>query len=69
MLAPAPGALVLLGIWMVVDSDAWDFGQLWIGLALALFAAAFVFGVGPEPGRARRRAGCTGMDLVVRPGL
>src|SRR5262249_54533151 len=32
------------GIWLVLDSDAWDFGQTWIWLALALFAAAFLIG-------------------------
>jgi uncharacterized membrane protein len=44
VLAPAPLSLVALGIWLVLDSDAWDFGQLWVWLALALFAAAFLIG-------------------------
>jgi uncharacterized membrane protein len=44
VLAPATVAVVLFGIWLVVDSDAWDFGQTWIQLALGLFAAAFVVG-------------------------
>jgi hypothetical protein len=29
---------------MVVDDDAWGFGQAWVRLALALLAAAFVVG-------------------------
>ena len=29
---------------MVLDSAAWDFGQLWVQLALGLFALAFVIG-------------------------
>ena len=44
VLAPAPVLLVALGIWAVADSDAWDFGQAWIQLALGLFAAAFLIG-------------------------
>ena len=33
-----------LGVWMVLNSDAWDFGQFWVQLALGLFAAAFLMG-------------------------
>jgi hypothetical protein len=33
------------GIWMVVDSSAWDFGQGWVITALGLFPAAFLIGV------------------------
>jgi uncharacterized membrane protein len=44
VLAPATLAVVGFGIWLVVDNDAWDFGQTWIRVALALFAAAFVVG-------------------------
>jgi uncharacterized membrane protein len=44
VLAPAPVLLVAFGIWAVADSDAWDFGQLWIQLALGLFVAAFAIG-------------------------
>ena len=43
-LAPAAGLVLALGIWMVLDSDAWDFGQLWVQLGLGLFAAAFLVG-------------------------
>jgi uncharacterized membrane protein len=44
VLAPAPVLLVGMGIWAVADSDAWDFGQLWVQLGLGLFAAAFLIG-------------------------
>ena len=44
VLAPATIAVVGFGVWLVLDSSAWDFGQFWIQLALALFAAAFVIG-------------------------
>jgi uncharacterized membrane protein len=43
-LAPAMVAVLGFGIWMVVHDDAWDFGQTWILLALALFAGAFLIG-------------------------
>jgi len=44
VLAPATVAVVGFGVWLVLDSDAWGFGQFWIQLALALFAAAFLVG-------------------------
>ena len=44
VLAPAPAIALGVGIWMVVDSDAWAFDQEWIYIALALLAAAFVYG-------------------------
>ncbi len=44
VLAPATIAVVGFGVWMVLDSAAWDFGQLWVQLALGLFAAAFLVG-------------------------
>jgi uncharacterized membrane protein len=42
--APGPLVLIAAGIWLVADSDAWGFGQTWVWLGLALFAAAFVIG-------------------------
>jgi uncharacterized membrane protein len=44
VLAPATVAVVGLGVWMVLDSLAWSFSQLWVRLALGLFAAAFLIG-------------------------
>jgi len=44
VLAPATIAVFGLGIWLVLDSAAWDFGQFWIELALGLFGAAFLIG-------------------------
>jgi uncharacterized membrane protein len=44
VLAPATIAVLGLGIGLVVDTDAWDFGQLWVQLGLGLFAAAFLIG-------------------------
>ena len=37
-------AVVGLGIGLVLDTDAWDFGQLWVRLGLGLFVAAFLIG-------------------------
>jgi uncharacterized membrane protein len=42
--APAPLVLIATGIWSVIDNDAWDFGQTWVWLAIALLLAAFLFG-------------------------
>jgi uncharacterized membrane protein len=44
VLAPATLAVLAVGIGLVVDSDAWDFGQLWVQVGVGLFAAAFVIG-------------------------
>jgi uncharacterized membrane protein len=44
-LAPSMAAVLAFGIWMIVDSAAWEFGQGWVAAALGLFAAAFVVGV------------------------
>ncbi len=44
VLAPATVAVLGLGIGLVVESDAWDFGQLWVQLGLGLFVAAFLVG-------------------------
>jgi uncharacterized membrane protein len=44
VLAPSSARVVAFGIWLVIDSSAWDFGQTWIWLALALVAAAALIG-------------------------
>jgi uncharacterized membrane protein len=44
VLAPATIAVLGLGIALVLDSDAWDFGQLWVQLGLGAFAGAFLVG-------------------------
>jgi uncharacterized membrane protein len=38
------GLVLVLGIWMVLDSDAWDFGQTWVWLGLAVLVAAALVG-------------------------
>jgi len=44
MLAPSAGLVVALGLGMVFDSAAWEFGQTWIQLALGLLVAAVIVG-------------------------
>jgi uncharacterized membrane protein len=43
-LAPAMLGVLGFGVWLVLDSDAWSFGQTWVWLALLLFGVAFVVG-------------------------
>jgi uncharacterized membrane protein len=54
-LGPASLAVLGFGIWLVLDSEAWNLGQAWIILALTIVAAAFVVG-GVIVGRAARDA-------------
>lgn len=42
--APASLGVLGFGVWLVLDSDAWGFGQTWIVLGFSLFAAAFLVG-------------------------
>ena len=42
---PASLTVVLFGIALVIESDAWSFGYLWIVLGLVGFAATFVTGL------------------------
>ena len=44
VLMPAVIAVLVFGVWMVLAFSAWQFTQLWILLALAAFALAFVIG-------------------------
>jgi putative copper export protein len=44
VLAPAVVGVLLFGVWMVLDSAAWDFGQAWILIAIGLFVVAFLVG-------------------------
>jgi hypothetical protein len=44
VLAPATVSVLALGIALVVDTDAWNFGQLWVQLGLGLFVGAFLVG-------------------------
>jgi uncharacterized membrane protein len=55
--APASGLLLILGVWMVIDSPDWDFDQLWVLAAIAMFAYSFLTGllyIGPQSGRLKK---------------
>jgi uncharacterized membrane protein len=68
VLAPATLAVLALGIWLVLDSEAWDFGQLWVQLGLGLFAGAFLVGAAfqSRSALAATRAGERGDDGEAR---
>jgi len=54
LLTPAALLVVLFGVLMVTDQEAWKFSQFWVSAALAVFLASFVTGagfLGPESGR------------------
>jgi uncharacterized membrane protein len=44
LLAPASAIVVIAGVWMTIDSPAWEAGQFWIWFAIALVGAAVVIG-------------------------
>ena len=44
LLAPSVVLLLVMGVWMVQDSAAWDVGQGWLQAGVALYAAAFLIG-------------------------
>lgn len=45
LFVPASLTVLLLGIALVIESDAWSFDELWIVLGLVGFAATFVTGL------------------------
>jgi uncharacterized membrane protein len=55
---PAVVAVLVFGVWMVLENGAWNFGQLWVLLAIGLFVVAFLVGalylgrLGVQMGRA-----------------
>jgi uncharacterized membrane protein len=44
--APSSILMIVTGVWMVIRSPAWDFNQVWIIGAIALFVILFLVGVG-----------------------
>ncbi|MFL5929318.1 MAG: DUF2269 family protein [Gaiellaceae bacterium] len=44
VLAPAAVLLLVFGIWMVVDSAAWDFGQTWVRVGATLLILSVLIG-------------------------
>ena len=51
--------VVAFGVWLVLDSPAWEFSQFFVSFGLAIFLASFALGagfLGPESGRIGRLA-------------
>jgi uncharacterized membrane protein len=51
---PASLLVIIFGVLLVIELDAYDFGQFWIVAALAMFGISFATGagfLGPETGR------------------
>jgi uncharacterized membrane protein len=44
VLAPSVVVVVVVGLWMVLASEAWDFPQPWVLAGIALFVAALLVG-------------------------
>jgi uncharacterized membrane protein len=44
IMIPSVLAVLVFGIWLVLENAAWDFGQLWVVIAIGLFAIAFLIG-------------------------
>lgn len=62
---PASVAVLLFGIWMVVDQPAWAFGQTWIviGLVVSILSAAVGMAYfGPESQRLGKLAAERGLN-------
>ena len=54
VMTPASLSVLIFGILLVLELDAYDFSQFWISAALAMFALSFLTGLtflGPESGR------------------
>lgn len=74
LFAPASLAVLGLGVWMVLVSDAWAFSQLWIVLALVAYGISFVIGIayfGPAAKRIERAVEAEGphgatVDRLIR---
>jgi hypothetical protein len=65
VLTPAAVLVAGFGIWMVLDSPAWEFSQFWISAGLAMFLASALTGaffLGPETGRLSKLIESLGAD-------
>jgi uncharacterized membrane protein len=65
---PASLLAVVSGVWLVIDSDFWSFGDDWIVIGIILFAITFLAGAlffGPESGRLGKLAETEGPTAPV----
>jgi uncharacterized membrane protein len=54
VLTPASLLVVIFGLWLVLEEEAWEFSEFWVSAGMAVFIASFLAGVtflGPESGR------------------
>jgi uncharacterized membrane protein len=54
VLVPSALLVVGFGVWLVLNSPAWEFSQTWVTIGLAIFLASAITGsafLGPESGR------------------
>jgi len=68
VLVPSSALAVVSGVWMVIDSDVWGFGDDWIVIGIVLFAITFLAGAlffGPESGRLGKLAATEGPSPAV----
>jgi len=59
LLNPAALLVVIFGVLLVIDQDAWEFSQFWVSAGLAMFLVSASVGagfLGPEAGRLDRLA-------------
>jgi uncharacterized membrane protein len=67
-LLPSSALAFVSGLWLVIDSDFWGFGEDWIVIGLILFAITFLAGAlyfGPETGRLGKLAESEGPTSPV----
>lgn len=65
VLSPSALLVVVFGVWMVLDSPAWEFSQFWISAGFAVFLASLfagMFFLGPESGRIGKLIESLGVD-------
>jgi uncharacterized membrane protein len=68
VLIPSSALAFVSGVWIVIDSDFWGFGDDWIVIGLILFAITFLAGAlyfGPETGRLGKLAESEGPTSPV----
>jgi hypothetical protein len=58
VVGPSMLAVLAFGIWLVLDSNAWEFGQGWVITGLSLYGGAVLIGAsskrGPRSGHSAR---------------
>jgi uncharacterized membrane protein len=64
LLNPAALLVLVFGVLLVIESDAWELSQFWVSAGIAMFLASAITGagfLGPESGRIGKLAGERGV--------